>query len=85
VCRAKLGQFADGLRLAARATELAPKSGDAHFHRAVVETLSGKPHDAEKSLSAALANGFSRTVARDDEDLAPLRNVPAVQDLLRQP
>ena len=82
LCEAKLGHLDEATRLAKHAVDLAPESGDALFKQAAVETIAGHGDLAAAALRAALDHGYSREIARDDEDLASLRRRPDVASWL---
>jgi tetratricopeptide (TPR) repeat protein len=73
VLEAKLGEQASAESHARRALEIAPGDPDAQYRAAVVGALLGDADAAMASLSRAVALGYSRSFARDDDDLASLR------------
>ena len=82
VYEAKVGNRIEALRHAKEAVALKPTSGDVMFRLAVVQALCGLPDDSIKSLGEALARGYSRAFARDEEDLAMLRHRPQFERLI---
>ena len=52
------------------------------YKRAVVYALAGRTTDAARSLEVALTEGYSRPVARTDDDLAAIGSWPRIQALL---
>jgi hypothetical protein len=58
---------------------------DVHFNLACVESLAGRTDAAFEHLREAVARGDERMhrLARTDDDLAPLRDDPRFEELLR--
>lgn len=81
-CEAKLGHPRRGDTRREHTVDLAPDSGDALFKQAAAETIAGPGDLAAAALRAALDRGYSREIARDDEDLASLRRRPDVASWL---
>jgi tetratricopeptide (TPR) repeat protein/TolB-like protein len=77
VCLAKLGRHAEAQALAARASTLAPRSGSVLYKKGVVLALADRTSEALAVLKIAFDFGASRDLARDDDDLAALRSLPA--------
>jgi tetratricopeptide (TPR) repeat protein len=84
-CEAKLGDHASAESHARQALDLAPDDPDAHYRAAVVHALGGKADAAVEALARALERGYSRSVARDDDDLSTLRSRSDFQSLVAQP
>jgi Flp pilus assembly protein TadD len=84
VYEAKLGRHASAEAHLRQALDLAPGDPDAHYRAAVVHALGGKAEAAVAALAQALERGFSRSVARDDDDLATLRGRSDFQSLVQQ-
>lgn len=82
VVEAKLGRTAEALRLAAEAVKLAPEDSQALYSKAVVHALTGQTEEAMVALREAIANGYSLTEVREDEDLAALWELPAFKELV---
>jgi serine/threonine-protein kinase len=73
VYEAKLGHGTEAARDAERAVSLGPSLADVAYRRAVVLALVGRADESLTALRGALALGFSRSLADEDEDLASLR------------
>ena len=84
-CEAKLGDHASAESHARQALDLAPDDPDAHYRAAVVHALGGRSDAAVAALAQAFERGYSRSVARDDDDLATLRGRSDFQSLVAQP
>ena len=84
-CEAKLGDHASAESHARQALALAPDDPDAHYRAAVVHALGGKADAAVAALAEAFERGYSRSVARDDDDLGTLRGRTDFQSLVAQP
>ena len=80
---AKVGSAAEAEEYANRAVGINPTSPGVLYFRAVVLTLNNKPDAAIKQLSDAIDRGYPVRLALEDEDLAPLRPLPAFQRLAR--
>ncbi len=76
LCEAKLGRSAAADRHAAEARTLAPDDREVLQRSAEVHALLGNHDAALKDLEAAIARGYSRQDARDNDELAPLRKLP---------
>ena len=67
---AKAGRMDKALSTIDEAVRLAPDKVDVQYRMAVVYALSGRPAEARVALDRALVGGYSRALARDDEDVA---------------
>ena len=83
VYHAKLGEDAEARRVAEEALSLAPTTPDVLYYVAVAYTLGGNAERAQEVLTQALQAGFSPELARDDDDLSSLRELPAYRRLLQ--
>jgi eukaryotic-like serine/threonine-protein kinase len=81
VVEAKLGRYDGALASAQRAVQLAPEAGDVRYRLGVVQALSGAHDRALATLTEAISLGYSVTLLRADDDLAPLRGHPAYERL----
>jgi tetratricopeptide (TPR) repeat protein len=79
---AKLGLSAEARAHAARAVALAPRDPDVQFKRAVVATLVGDRATALKALDQALTLGYKASDAKNDYDLAAIKDSPEFIALL---
>jgi tetratricopeptide (TPR) repeat protein len=79
---AKLGRSADARRHVADAVALRSNDPGVLYRKAVVHILAGETAEAMSALAAALKNGVSPSLARNDADLAPLRTLPEYKTLL---
>jgi tetratricopeptide (TPR) repeat protein len=79
---AKLGRHAEAVRHADEAANLRPSDGSVLAIRASVLALGGRKPEAVEALREALDQGYSVALARRDEDLAGLRDLPAFKELL---
>jgi tetratricopeptide (TPR) repeat protein len=84
VCEAKLGRRGDARRHAAAAVALAPDDADALYESTLVHALIGEPERALSTLEQALKRGYSPSLARSDEDLAPLRSLAGYRALFAE-
>lgn len=82
VYEAKLGRRADAARHTAEATRLSPEDGDVLYRAAIVHTLAGRSGPALMVLREAVKHGYSRALAREDDDLGALRGKPEFQALV---
>jgi tetratricopeptide (TPR) repeat protein len=82
VYEAKLGRHASAEAHARQALDLAPGEADAHYRAAVVHALGARADAAVAALAQALERGYSRSVARDDDDLTALRERSDFQSLV---
>jgi serine/threonine protein kinase/tetratricopeptide (TPR) repeat protein/TolB-like protein len=82
VCEAKLDMRAQAERRASAAAALAPKDPEVQYKRAVVAALAGRQDEALGALRLAIDLGINRREAREDRDLASLRNLPAFTSLV---
>jgi hypothetical protein len=76
----------DGARqILERGLDRYPGNAGIHFNLACVESLAGRKDAAFEHLREAIARGDERMreLARTDEDLAPLRDDPRFEELLR--
>ena len=81
LCEAKLG-WARAEGHAAEARALAPDNPETLQRSAEVHTLLGHTDAALKDLESAMAHGYSRQDARDNDELAALRKLPAFLHLV---
>jgi Flp pilus assembly protein TadD len=79
---AKLGRYSEAIRHADEAVILRPSDGNALFMKASVLALAGRKPEAVETLRQALGGGFSLALARRDENLAALRDLPAFEELM---
>jgi tetratricopeptide (TPR) repeat protein/predicted Ser/Thr protein kinase len=82
VIEAKLGNRAEAIRLVSAAAAIAPKEADVWYDRAVVHALAGDVESGVSFLRIALDEGYSRSEARVDDDLASLRRSPEFLSLV---
>jgi tetratricopeptide (TPR) repeat protein len=82
VLEAKLGRRGDAERHISRAMVINPANPEILFQRAAVSSLLGETTAALEAVSEAVARGFGVDLVRDDDDLAPLRSMPAFQALI---
>jgi len=82
LCEAKLGHGAAAERHAAEARALAASDREILQRSAEVHALLGKSAAALTDLEAALAAGYPRQDARDDDELTTLRKLPAFSALI---
>jgi eukaryotic-like serine/threonine-protein kinase len=82
-CLAKLGRKAEAQRWVAEAVALSPNDGEVLYQQAIVLSLSGKLETAITALDSAFQHGYSRAIARDDDDLDALRAYPGFETLVR--
>jgi serine/threonine-protein kinase len=83
VYAAKAGRHADAERHAARAVSLQPGAADVLYYAAIARALVGNRDGALAMLQGAIARGYSRDLARKDDDLAALRGLPAFAALVK--
>jgi serine/threonine-protein kinase len=79
----KLGRGLEAARHADEALALAPKDSTVLFRRAVVHALAGEHPAALVALTQAVEQGYSRVMAKHDEDLASLRGLPEYSALVK--
>ena len=79
---AKLGLKTDAAAHAAQAVALAPRDPDVQYKQAVVAALIGDRPTALRALNEALTLGFKADDARNDYDLAGIRDSPEFAALL---
>jgi eukaryotic-like serine/threonine-protein kinase len=79
---ARLGRRPEARRHLAEAAALAPSDPDVLYRKAVCLTTFGQPDEAVRALQAAIEHGSSRVLARQDPDLAPLRERADFQALV---
>jgi len=82
-CEAKLGMTAEAERHAADAIALAPKDPEVQYKAAVVFALANRRQEAIKRLQVALTLGINRHEAREDPDLASIRELPEFAALVK--
>ncbi len=82
VSEAKLGRHADARLHIDAAIGLRPSDPGVLYRKAVVHVMRGESTSGMSALDAALKNGFSPDLARNDPDLAPLRALPSYKTLL---
>jgi serine/threonine-protein kinase len=80
---AKLGRRAEALDMVRRAVASGGSDVGVVYNRAVVHALLGQSADAVAWLERAVSQGYSRALARGDDDLASIRTLPKVQALLK--
>ena len=81
VVEAKLGRFEAATRHALEASQLAPEHSEVLYKRAIVHALAGEEREALESLSAAISQGYSAELAREEEDLKIIRDTPEFEKL----
>ena len=81
---ARLGRAQEATRHAATAVDLAPRDESVLYRCAVVHALVGRQADAVAWLDRALQAGYEPRRAVDDADLASIRQLPKVQELLKE-
>ena len=81
---AQLGMHAEASAHAEQAVALAPRDPDVHFKQAVVAALGGNRQAALRTLEQALSLGYKPDDARNDYDLAGLKNSPEFAALLNR-
>lgn len=69
----RLGRRSEAIRHLAEAVALAPADPEVLYRKAVVHATLGQHAEAVGALGVALERGSSRVLARQDPDLAPLR------------
>jgi tetratricopeptide (TPR) repeat protein len=79
---AKLGLNAEAAAHAAQAAALAPRDPDVQYKQAVVAALMGDRTTAFRALEQALTLGYKAEDARNDYDLATIKNSPEFTALL---
>ena len=77
VYEAKLGRRNQAARHVTEAVSLQPGAAEVLYRASVVHALTGNAPRALTMLEGAIARGYSRDLARKDEDLASLRALPA--------
>jgi eukaryotic-like serine/threonine-protein kinase len=82
VFEAKLGLKAEAAAHAAQAVALAPRDPGVQYKQAVVAALIGDRTTAFRALEQALTLGFKANDARNDYDLAAIKNSPEFTALL---
>jgi tetratricopeptide (TPR) repeat protein/tRNA A-37 threonylcarbamoyl transferase component Bud32 len=82
LAEAKLGRAADADRHLADAQAAAPRDKDVLYRKATVQALRGEKAEAMVTLDAALKQGYSPVLARQETDLAALRNLPGYKALV---
>jgi eukaryotic-like serine/threonine-protein kinase len=81
---AKLGRRVEALDAIGRVAASGSSDGTIPYKLAVVHALLGQSAEAVAWLERAVARGYSRALARGDDDLEALRKLPTVQALLRE-
>jgi serine/threonine-protein kinase len=84
VYEAKAGRKADAVRHVEEAVAQSPGDVEVLYKRAVVYALVRRDADAVKALDIAVTKGYSRSVARTDDDLRSIVRLPQVQELLKE-
>jgi len=79
---AKCGLKAEALEHVDEALRLSPNDKEVLYKAAAVHSLLKQPTEAVERLRQALEKGYSRTQARLDRDLNPIRQLPDVQQML---
>jgi len=82
ICLAKLGEREEALRVAQQALEAGPNLPDTRYGVAMVHALLGDHPRALQLLGEALELGASPALAEQDDELAPLRGLPAFRELI---
>jgi serine/threonine-protein kinase len=82
LCEAKLGRASGAERHAAEARVLADDDREILQRSAEVHAILGETDAALKDLSQAVAHGYSRDDARDNDELSALRRLPAFTNLV---
>ncbi len=80
---AKLGRAAEALQHIEQATKLSPDDNNVLYKRAVVHCLINQPVEAIAWLRRAMQEGYSRSSARADDDLDPIKKRPEFVELVR--
>jgi tetratricopeptide (TPR) repeat protein len=78
----KAGARDEALARSVEASRLAPTDFEVLRRIAAVHALAGRRDAAIDALAAALANGYRKESARDEEDFESLRNEPRFQSLI---
>jgi Flp pilus assembly protein TadD len=81
VYEAKLGSRADAARHADEAVALMPQESDVIYRKAVVLALAGQAEESVAVLERAFERGYSRKLAKEDEDLSILQGRPEFEKL----
>jgi eukaryotic-like serine/threonine-protein kinase len=81
---AKLGDHTAARQRLLEALDIAPDDVQVVYRAAVVYTLGERLEAALSALGQAVAAGYSRARAAEDEDLSPLRALPAFAALVNQ-
>ena len=74
VYEAKAGRSEEAVRDADAAITLNPTSVDILYRRAVVLAIVGRKDEALRALADAIGRGYSKAIARDDDDFTSLRD-----------
>jgi hypothetical protein len=85
LCEAKLGRKVSAERHAAEARALGPTDRETLQRSAEVHAHLGNTAAAMKDLDAAIARGYPRQEARENDELVALRTLPAFVDLVGRP
>ncbi len=84
VCLARLSRIDEAIAASRTAIELASADRDILYERSLVLVAANRPTEAVAVLRQAFEAGYSRTRAQGDQDLAPLKHLPAFQQLLAE-
>jgi len=82
VYQAKLADCVSAARSPKSALSVSPGVADVLYSDAVVNALCGRPDEALAALRQALAKGYSAEFAKNDDDLATLRQRPGYGQLV---
>ena len=78
----KLGWPGEAQRHLAEAVAAAPADKDVLYRKATVHALRGERTEAVAALDAALKQGYSPVLARQEPDLAALRDLPGYRTVV---
>jgi eukaryotic-like serine/threonine-protein kinase len=79
---AKAGRLESAREEIAKAVKRAPDNAEVLYQQAVVAALSNRPGEGLRALARALDHGWSPALAKEDDDLRPLREHPEFGPLL---
>jgi tetratricopeptide (TPR) repeat protein len=82
LCEAKLGRRLEAERHAAEALAIGATDRDVLFRKAEVHAVLHQLPQALAALERAIERGYQPSFARDSDDLAVLRRLPAFQALI---
>ena len=85
LCEAKLGRRREAIEHAAEAVVLQPDDRAVLYKQAAVYALLNEPQSAIDALRRAIDRGYERRLARDDDDLSSLHNLPEFRRLTAEP